>query len=287
MMDSEKARRAKTISHIIMIAVLIVLLILFIFPFIMVVINVFKTKADITSNPLALVGKHGFTLKNFPKAIDKMNFWQTIGNSAFVTTISTVLIVLLSAMCAYVVTRYSEWKASKLLFTAMIASMVVPFQVLMIPLVSIYGGTLGILNHRWTLIFMHIGFSLSMAVFIFSGAIRSNIPLELEEAADIDGCSKWQTFWRIVFPLLKPTIATIVIIDAMALWNDYLLPSLVLGRKELYTIPIAMQSFYGTYTTDIGLVLAALLLAMLPILILFMFLQRFIIEGVVAGAVKG
>ena len=137
-----------------------------------------------------------------------------------------------------------------------------------------------------TLIFMHVGFSLSMATFMFHGAINTNIPLALEEAATIDGCTSWQTFWKIVFPMLKPTVATIAIIDAMAFWNDYLLPSLVLGRKELYTLPIATQVFYGTFSTDIGLIMAALLLAMLPILILYLFLQRYIVEGVTAGAVK-
>ena len=107
------------------------------------------------------------------------------------------------------------------------------------------------------------------------------------DAAFIDGCTRWQTYWKIVFPLLKPTIATVAIIDAMAFWNDYLLPSLVLGRKELYTLPIATQAFYGTYSTDLGLVMAALLLAMLPILVLYLFLQRYIVEGVTSGAVKG
>ena len=225
------------------------------------VINVFKTKADITTNPLAIVGKHGFTMKNFPEAMKKMNFWRVFANSAIIT---------ISA-----------------LFSAMVASMVIPFQVLMVPLVSVYGGTLGVLNHRLTLILMHVGFSVSMATFMFHGAIHTNIPLELEEAALIDGCTRWQTYWQIVFPLLTPTIATVAIIDAMAFWNDYLLPSLVLTKKELYTIPIATQAFYGTYSTDIGLVMAALLLAMLPILILYVFLQRFIVEGVTSGAVKG
>ncbi|NAB09317.1 ABC transporter permease subunit, partial [Enterococcus durans] len=146
---------------------------------------------------------------------------------------------------------------------------------------------LDVLNSRITLILMHTGFSVSLAVFMFHGAIKTNIPNELEEAASIDGCSKWRTFWTIVFPLLKPTVATVAIIDAMAFWNDYLLPSLVLGRRELYTIPIATQIFYGTYSNDIGLITAALLLAMLPILILYLFLQRYIVEGVTSGAVKG
>ena len=215
-----------------------------------------------------------------------MNFPVVFTNSLIVTTCSTVLTLLVSAMAAFVIVR-NKWKACGLLFAGMIASMVIPFQVLMIPLVSLYGGTFGVLNSRITLILMHTGFSISMATFMFHGAIHTNIPMELEEAALIDGCTRWQTFWRIVFPLLKPTIATVAIIDAMAFWNDYLLPSLVLARRELYTIPIATQAFYGTYSTDMGLVMAALLLAMLPILILYLFLQRYIVEGVTSGAVKG
>lgn len=285
MTANEKAKRNKMISHAIMIAILIVLFICFIFPFILVVINVFKTKADITSNPLALIGAHGFTLENFPEAMKKMNFLRSFANSACITILSTIFTILLSSMTAFVIVR-NNWKACGILFGLMIASMVIPFQVLMIPLVSLYGGVFGILNHRATLIFMHVGFSLSMATFMFHGAIKTNVPIALEEAATIDGCTRWQTYWKIVFPLLKPTIATVTIIDAMAFWNDYLLPSLVLGKKELYTIPIATQVFYGTYSTDIGLVMAALLLAMLPILILYLFLQRYIVEGVTSGAVK-
>ena len=285
MTDNKTAARNKRISHAVMLIILIVMFFAFIFPFLMVIINVFKTKADITSDPLALLGAHGFTLKNFPEAMKKMNFWRSFGNSALITISSTILTIIFSAMTAFVIVR-NKWKACALLFSLMVASMVIPFQVLMIPLVSLYGGTLGILNHRATLIFMHTGFSLSMATFMFHGAIHTNVPIDLEEAADIDGCSRWQTYWLIVFPLLKPTIATVAIIDAMAFWNAYLLPSLVLGRKELYTIPIATQVFYGTYSTDIGLIMAALLLAILPILLLYVFLQRYIVEGVTAGAVK-
>ncbi|MCF0159098.1 MAG: carbohydrate ABC transporter permease [Veillonella sp.] len=268
-----------------MLAILIILLICFVFPFFMVIINVFKVKADIVGNPLSLIGKHGFTLQNFPKAMQKMNFWPAFFNSVLITVSATVLTIIFSSMTAFVIQR-NNWKFCKIMFALMIASMVIPFQVLMIPLVSLYGGIFGILNHRATLIFMHVGFSLSMATFMFHGAIKTNVPRSLEEAARIDGCTRWQTFWKIVFPLLKPTIATVAIIDAMAFWNDYLLPSLVLGRKELYTIPIATKVFYGTYSTDMGLIMASLLLAMLPILILYIFLQRYIVEGVTAGAVK-
>lgn len=287
MTDNERAAKRKKISNTIMWIFLLILFLCFIAPFILVLINVFKTKADITVNPLALIGAHGFTLKNFPDAMEKMNFWRVFVNSLIITTISTALTILVSSMTAFVFVRNGRWKAVTLFFSLMIASMVIPFQVLMVPLVSVYGGLLGVLNHRLTLILMHVGFSVSMAMFMFHGTIKTNIPLELEEAATIDGCNRWQTYWKVVFPLLTPTIATVAIINAMAYWNDYLLPSLVLTKKELYTIPIATQAFYGTYSTDIGLVMAALLLAMLPILILYVFLQRYIVEGVTAGAVKG
>ena len=285
--DSEKALRKKRIVNAIFLIVLVVLFLAFIFPFILVVINVFKEKSDIIREPLSLIGaKKGFTLKNFPEAMNKMNFWNVFTNSLIITVSATVLTLLFSSMTAFVVVR-NKWVACALLFSGMIASMVIPFQVLMVPIVSLYGGILNVMNHRLTLILMHTGFSLSMATFMYHGAIHTNIPLELEEAAFIDGCSRWQTFWKVVFPLLKPTTATVAIIDAMAFWNDYLLPSLVLRQKELYTIPIATQAFYGTYSSDLGLIMAALILAMLPILILYVFMQRYIVEGVTSGAVKG
>ena len=288
MTENERAARRKKIAHALMWVLLLVLFICFIFPFLMVIINVFKDKSDITRDPLSLIGAtKGFILTNFPEAMKKMNFWNVFANSLIVTVCATVLTIVVSSMTAFVIVRNGKWKFCTLMFSLMIASMVIPFQVLMVPLVSVYGGTLGVLNHRITLILMHVGFSVSMAMFMFHGAIKTNIPLELEEAATIDGCSRWQTFWKVVFPLLKPTVATVAIINAMAYWNDYLLPSLVLTKKDLYTIPIATQAFYGTYSTDIGLVMAALLLAMLPILILYVFLQRYIVQGVTAGAVKG
>ena len=283
---SEKALRKRNITNAIVMILLIIVLFIFIFPFLMVIINVFKQKSDIMRDPLALIGSKGFTLENFPNAMAKMGFWGAFFNSLIITVSSTVLTIIFSSMAAFVIVR-NKWKVCGLLFGAMIASMVIPFQVLMVPLVSLYGGIFGVLNHRITLILMHTGFAMSMAVFMFHGAIRTNIPIELEEAAFIDGCTRWQTWWKIVFPLLTPTIATVAIIDAMAFWNDYLLPSLVLQKKELYTIPIATQAFYGTYTSDLGLIMAALLLAMLPILILYLVLQRFIVEGVTSGAVKG
>ena len=287
-LENAQAARRRKIVNVIMWVVLLVLFIAFIFPFIMALINAFKANTDINRFPLALVGpRKGFILDNFPTAMSKMNFWGVFGNSVIITVSATILTLLFSGMCAFVVTR-NNWVACRLIFALMIASMVIPFQVLMIPIVSIYGGTLNVLNHRLTLILMHTGFSVSMATFMYSGAIKTNIPLELEEAALIDGCTRWQTYWKVVYPLLGPTTATVAIIDAMAFWNDYLLPSLILTDQKLYTIPIATQIFYGSMGgSDMGCVLAALILAMLPILILYLVMQKYIVEGVTSGAVKG
>lgn len=163
MTQNELAARKKKTMHAIMWIVLLILFLCFIAPFVLVVINVFKTKGDITADPLALIGAHGFTLKNFPEAMKKMNFWLVFMNSAIITISATVLTIIVSAMASFVIVRNQKWKACSLLFGAMVASMVIPFQVLMVPLVSVYGGTLGVLNHRPTLILMHVGFSVSMA----------------------------------------------------------------------------------------------------------------------------
>ena len=267
------------------IIVLICALVVYMFPFVMVVINSFKIKRDIIKEPMALIGSHGASLDNYVEAFHKMNFIRAFLNSLCITGVSVVLIIITSAMCAYLFVRM-DYKINKIFFGLMIASMVIPFQVIMIPLVSIYGGNLHILNHRLTLILMHVGFSTAQSVFMYHGFIKSNIPMSLEEAAKLDGCTKYQTFFRIVFPLLKPTTATLVILYAMGIWNDFLLPSLVLTQKELYTLPIATQMFYGTYSSDLGLIMASLLMVAAPVIVLYLFLQKYIIAGVVAGAVK-
>ena len=267
------------------IIVLICALVVYMFPFVMVIINSFKIKRDIIKEPMALIGSHGASLDNYVEAFHKMNFIRAFLNSLCITGISVVLIIITSAMCAYLFVRM-DYKINKIFFGLMIASMVIPFQVIMIPLVSIYGGNLHILNHRLTLILMHVGFSTAQSVFMYHGFIKSNIPMSLEEAAKLDGCTKYQTFFRIVFPLLKPTTATLVILYAMGIWNDFLLPSLVLTQKELYTLPIATQMFYGTYSSDLGLIMASLLMVAAPVIVLYLFLQKYIIAGVVAGAVK-
>ena len=161
--ENKKAAQKKKISHFITMAVLVILFLAFIFPFIMVIFNAFKTKGDITADPLALVGSHGFILTNFTDAMKKMNFATSFTNSLLITTVSTILTIMLSAMTAFVIVR-NKWKACGILFSLMIASMVIPFQVLMIPLVSLYGGIFGVLNSRITLILMHVGFSLSFFI---------------------------------------------------------------------------------------------------------------------------
>ena len=263
-----------------------ILLVIYIFPFFLVLINALKEKTDIIRDPLALVGEQGATFANFIEAADRMHFFRALGNSLLITVVSTALIVIFSSMAAYIMTR-KNWLACRALFVMMILSLAIPFQVLMIPLVSIYGGIFHILNHRATLIFMHVGFCVSMSCFLFCGTIRSTIPLELEEAASIDGCSQFQIFRKIVFPLLKPTIATTIIINALNIWNDYLLPSLILTDNELQTLPIVTRVFYGAFSSDLNLLMAALVLMIVPILVLYLFLQKHIINGVVAGAVKG
>lgn len=273
------------IWRIIKTAILFLLLLLYMVPFFMVVINAFKSNRTILKAPLALVEPGGPIFTNFSSAFEKMDFLKAFGNSLFITLLSVALIVLITSMTAYFFVR-ADWKINRIFFAVMIAAMIVPFQVVMTPLISIYGNFLGLLDHRLTLVFMHVGFSISMAVFIYHGFIRSNVPLSLEEAATLDGCSRTQTFFRVVFPLLKPTTATIIVLNVLAIWNDYLLPSLVLTKKELFTLPLSTYSFYGTYLTNYGAIMAGLMLTVLPVIILYLFLQRQIISGVIAGAVK-
>ena len=265
---------------------LVIIFIAYMFPFIMVVINSLKQKRDIIKSPFSwLFTIKGLSFDNFVKAFTQMDFINAFKNSLLVTVSATVLVTLFAAMLAYYIVRHNNG-ISKLTFALMVASMIIPFQAIMIPLVSIYGGTLNILNHRLTLIFMHTGFSMAMSVFMFHGFIKGNVPMALEEAAYIDGCTHSQTFFKIVLPLLKPIISTMVILNSLAFWNDFLLPSLVLTDKKLLTLPLSTYSFYGTYSADYGTIMAGLLLCVVPILILYVVLQKQVIGGVVAGAVK-
>ncbi|MCI8321450.1 MAG: carbohydrate ABC transporter permease [Dorea sp.] len=265
---------------------LIIIFLAYMFPFIMVVINSLKQKRDIIKSPFSwLFTIKGLSFDNFVKAFTQMDFLNAFKNSLIVTVSATALVTLLAAMLAYYIVRHNNG-ISKLTFGLMVASMIIPFQAIMIPLVSIYGGTLNLLNHRITLIFLHTGFSMAMSVFMFHGFIKGNVPMALEEAAYIDGCTHSQTFFKIVLPLLKPIISTMVILNSLAFWNDFLLPSLVLTDKKLLTLPLSTYSFYGTYSADYGTIMAGLLLCVIPILVLYVALQKQIIGGVVAGAVK-
>lgn len=276
----------RKVANALAMAGLIIIFLAYMFPFIMVVINSLKQKRDIIKSPFSwLFTIKGLSFDNFVNAFTQMDFLNAFKNSLIVTVSATVLVTLLAAMLAYYIVRHNNG-ISKLTFALMVASMIIPFQAIMIPLVSIYGGMLNVLNHRITLIFMHTGFSMAMSVFMFHGFIKGNVPMALEEAAYIDGCTHSQTFFKIVLPLLKPIISTMVILNSLAFWNDFLLPSLVLTDKKLLTLPLSTYSFYGTYSADYGTIMAGLLLCVIPILILYIALQKQIIGGVVAGAVK-
>lgn len=276
----------KKVKNGISVVILVVIFAAYMFPFLMVVINSLKQKRDIIKSPFSwLFTIKGLSFDNFVKAFTQMDFLNAFKNSLIVTASATILVTLLAAMFAYYIVRHNN-AISKIIFALMIASMIIPFQAIMIPLVSIYGGNLNILNHRITLIFMHTGFSMAMSVFMFHGFIKGSVPIALEEAAYIDGCTHTRTFFKIVLPLLKPIISTMVILNALAFWNDFLLPSLVLTDKKLLTLPLSTYSFYGTYSADYGTIMAGLLLCVIPILILYVILQKQIISGVVAGAVK-
>src|SRR5690554_5377 len=250
-------------------------------PFFLVLINSFKSRREILSNSFGL--PPAWSLQNFTTAFQRMGFVPAFMNSLVITVCSVIGIAVFSAMTAYLFVR-TDWRFNKLMFFAMVASMLIPFQAIMIPLVRIYGG-LNLLNNRWILIYMYLGFGSSFAVFLYHGFIKS-IPKELEEAAMIDGCSRLQVFFLVVFPLLKSTTLSLIILNVLWIWNDFLLPSLVLISANNRTLPLTTFYFHGTYTSDYGLLMAALMLTILPVIIFYAFLQKYIIKGVMEGAVK-
>lgn len=258
-----------------------VFLVLYIFPFFIVLINSFKERKEILQNPLKL--SSALNLSNYIDAFTKMNYMHAFLNSLIITAFSVFLITLLPSMTAYIFVR-KKWKFNQFMFFFMVASMIIPFQGIMIPLVKIYG-SIGMMNSKWALIYMYVGFGASLAVFMYHGFIKS-IPLELEEAATIDGCSQLQTFFKIVFPLLKPVTTTIAILDILWIWNDFLLPYLVLMAPEQRTLPLSVFYFYGTYTIEYGPAMAALMLATIPVIIAYLLMQKQIIEGVLKGSIK-
>jgi raffinose/stachyose/melibiose transport system permease protein len=265
------------------------------FPFFLVVVNSFKPKREILENTLALPIE--FSFENFEIAMEKMNYFQALTNSIVVTVGSVAAIIVTSSMLAYYLARRQN-KFSKITFLVLVASMIVPFQSLMIPFVGIYrvGATSNELGElvgsdiadRWfpiaALMFFYIGFGVAMSTFLYHGFI-SNIPYELDEAAMLDGASHFTVFRRIIFPMLTPVTATVAIINALWVWNDFLLPSLILW-EDAKTLPLSTYHFYGMYTANYGQAMAGLLLAVLPIVVFYFILQRKIISGISAGAVK-
>ncbi|HUC92893.1 MAG TPA: carbohydrate ABC transporter permease [Paenibacillus sp.] len=258
-----------------------VLLATIVFPFLLLLLNSFKPNRQITSDPLGLPAS--FNLDNYRNAFDKMSFMSAFSNSLIVTIVSVALIGLLAAMTAHYFVR-NAGKLNQYTFFLMVASMIIPFQAIMIPLVKIYG-TIGMLDSKWALIYMYAGFGTPLAVFIYHGFVKS-IPAELEEAALIDGCTRTQTFFRIVLPVLTPTTATIGILNVLWIWNDFLLPSLVLVQPEERTLPLSTFYFFGTYAVDYGPLMASLILTVLPILVVYLFAQKYIIQGVMQGSIK-
>lgn len=262
-----------------------VLFVVYMIPFLLVVINSLKRKISIVKTPLQMVDDKGFQWSNYGEAFKQMDFLRAFGNSLLIVCCSVFLIMVCSSMCAYILVR-KDYLACKISFMLLISYMVVPFQVIMIPLLSLYGNMFGVLNSRTALILMNLGFGTCFAVFLCHGFIKTGVPIALEEAALIDGCNPLQIFFKIVLPLLKPILSTIMILQVLGLWNDYLLPSLVLGKPELYTLPIAIRTFVGTFSSDYGNMMAALVMTVFPVIIVYIALQKYIIGGVVAGAVK-
>jgi raffinose/stachyose/melibiose transport system permease protein len=267
---------------------LLLVAIVFLSPVYIMIINAFKNRKELYANVLALPEQ--FSFEYFVKAMDKMNFTTAIGNSFFITIVSVIFIVILSSMTAWVLAR-TDNKLSKLIFITFIATMLIPFQTLMMPLIQFMDTitrTLNIpmLNTRGGLIFMHIGFNSSMAVFLYHGFVRSTVPIALEEAATIDGCTKLGLFWRIVFPILKPITVTVIILNVIQIWNDFLLPSLTLTDTALRTIPLSTFYFFGEFTIQWNLAMAGLTLTVIPVVIFYVFAQKHIIKGIGEGAVK-
>lgn len=278
--------KAKKISDAIIFVILCVLVVLFITPVYFVVMNSFKGKLYISDNPFALPTAETFSrLTNYINGIQKTNFFGAFGWSLFITVFSVAAILLFTSMTAYYIIRV-KGRVTSILYYMFVFSMIVPFQMVMFSMSKL--ANLTHLNNPVGIVFLYLGFGAGQSLFMFSGFIKS-IPLEIEEAAMIDGCNPLQTFFGVVMPILKPTAITVSILNAMWIWNDYLLPYLVIGLSTPYkTIPVAVQYLVGSYgAKDMGAMMAILVMSIVPIIIFYLACQKHIIEGVVAGAVKG
>ncbi len=255
------------------------------FPIFLVLLNSFKKKAYISRKPFAIPKDKMFVgLDNYINGVEKTGFFEAFGWSLFITIFSVAAIILCTSMCAWYICRVKN-KITSTIYYLCLFSMIVPFQMVMFTLSKI--ANMLHLNNPLGIIIVYLGFGAGLSVFMFTGFVKS-IPLEIEEAAMIDGCTPIQTFFQVVMPILKPTCITVAILQTMWIWNDYLLPSLVLDLRKYKTIPIAIQYLKGGYgSVDMGAMMGVLVLAIIPIIVFYMACQKHIIEGVVAGAVKG
>ena len=263
---------------------LVILAVLYLAPILIVFMNSFKGRFFIADTPFAFPTAQTFIgLKNYISGLEKTGFLSAFGYSLFITVFSVSAIVLFTSMTAWCITRVKS-RLSSFIYYLIIFSMIVPFQMVMFTMSKM--ANLLHLDNPVGIIVIYLGFGAGLSVFVFSGFIKS-IPLEIEEAAAMDGCNPIQTFFLVVFPILRPVMITVAILNTMWIWNDYLLPYLVIG-SNYRTIPIAVQYLQGGYgSRDMGASMAMLVLAILPIIIFYLFLQKYIIRGVVAGAVKG
>lgn len=274
--------KAKDIPFLIL---LIALAGLFIAPILLVLMNSFKGKLYIGTEPFALPNSTSFAgLDNYTQGAEKIDFLPAFFTSLFITVFAVLLLVVCTSMCAWFIVRVKKWY-SQLLYLLCAFSMIVPFQMVMYPMTQIASELH--LNNIVGIIFVYLGFGAGLAVFMFVGFIKG-VPLEIEEAAMIDGCGPVRTYFLVVFPILKPTAITVAILDAMWIWNDYLLPYLLLGSTESRTLPMAIQYLRGGYgSIDMGNMMAMIILSIIPIIIFYLCCQKYIIKGIVAGAVKG
>ncbi|HYG57594.1 MAG TPA: carbohydrate ABC transporter permease [Symbiobacteriaceae bacterium] len=262
-------------------------------PFYIVVINAFKGRFQVLTDVLGLPADWGQLALNLKAVLDSPNlkFWASATSSVIITVLSLVVITLFSSMGAWVLVRMKT-KTSQWLFMMYVAAMVVPFQVVMLPLIAwmrmIHDVTgLQVLRTYGGMIFAYLGFGSSLSIFLYHGFIKS-IPLELEQAAAIDGCSRWQVFFQIIRPMLKPVTVTVLVLNGIWIWNDYLLPLLMLGTgNEIQTLPIAIASYVGSFVKQWELIMLALVLCMIPVVVFYLFAQKYIIKGMVEGSLKG
>ena len=271
-------------SNVLIFTFLLILSLLFLIPIVTVISNSFKDKFSISQAPFVLPNSTTFAgVENYINGINDTGFISAFFWSLFITVASVAVIVLFTAMTAWYITRIKN-RFNSVLYYLFVFSMIVPFQMVMFTMSKI--ANILSLDNPFGLILIYLGFGAGLSVFIFSGFVKS-IPLSLEEAAIIDGCSVLQTFWHVVFPILKPTAITVAILNTMWVWNDYLLPYLVIG-SDYKTIPIAVQYLKGGYgSVDMGAMMAMLVLSIVPVVIFYLSCQKYIIKGVAAGAVKG